>query len=126
MDEYKICFGKETVGRAYVHKEGLYYCFRCSCELRSEIICRVTVSCGGHHENLGILIPVGDRYVLSKRIPVKRLGNGIFQFHVIPKHQELEDKFISVYPEEPFQYIQRLQNAYLKYHSGGIGIVIQD
>ena len=126
MDEYEICLGKETVGRAYVSREGLYYCFRCSCELRSEIISRVTVSCGGHHENLGILVPVGNRYELNKRIPIKRLGKGKFQFQISPKHQKIHEKFISVYPEEPFRYIQRLQNACLHRRDGLVGVIIQD
>lgn len=126
MDQYEICLGKEVVGHAYVSRQGLYYCFRCSCELQSEIICRVTVSCGGHHENLGILVPEGNRYKLTKKIPVKRLGQGIFQFQITPKHQKTYGKYISVYPEEPFRYIQKLQNAYLQHRGGSTGIVIQE
>lgn len=125
MSEYEIHMGKEQVGQAWVRKEGLYYCIRCRCELESDIICRVVVSSGGHHESLGILVPEGKWYMLTKRIPIKRLGNGRLEFQVIPRCHKRQNTFLCVYPDEPFRYIRQLQNAYLEQRSGNLGIVIQ-
>lgn len=126
MQEYQICLGKETVGRAYVHQEGLYHCFQCRCDLKTDIICRVHVCCGDREENLGILVPEGGHYTLRKNIPIKRLGQGEFRFQLIPKVRQTRGKFAPVYPEEPFRYIRSLQNAYLTYQKGLIGVIIPE
>jgi hypothetical protein len=42
----------------------------------------------------------------------------------MPKHQKSEGKFIPIYPEEPFAYISRLQNAFLEIRNGQAGVVI--
>jgi hypothetical protein len=124
--QYDIYLGAENIGQAQVSEEGLYYCFHCICTLQAGIMYRVIVRCGGHHENLGILVPEGGQYTLTKKIPVKRLASREFQFHVMPKHQETRGKFIAVYPEEPFGYIRKLENAYLKRVNGSLGVVIQE
>ena len=125
MNEYEICMGKERVGQARVRQEGLYYCFQCRCELESGMICRVVVSCGGHHENLGILVPEGRWYQLTKRMPIKCIGNGRLEFQVVPRCSKRQETFLCVYPEEPFRYIRKLQEAYLERRDGQLGIVLQ-
>jgi hypothetical protein len=122
--DYEIRMGKEVVGTATVEQQGLYYRFCCRCRLSGSVICRVTVSCNGHHENLGVLIPVGDGFGLSTKVAVKKLGKGPFQFRAMPKHQKSEGKFVPIYPEEPFAYISRLQNAFLEIRNGQAGVVI--
>ena len=57
---------------------------------------------------------------------VKKLGKGPFQFRALPKHQKSESKFIPVYPDEPFAYITRLQNAFLEIRNGQAGVVIRE
>lgn len=121
---YPVMLGKETVGEVTVKKQGLYYHFHCQCELHSEVICRVAVSCGGHHENLGILLPAGRGYWLVKKLPVKNFPLGRPEFWIIPKHTTHDGRFVDVYPEEPFAYISRLENAYLEKRRGRVGIVI--
>lgn len=122
--EYDIFMGKEVVGTATVEQQGLYYCFRCRCRISGSVMCRIMVSCNGHHENLGILIPVGDGFGLHTRVAVRKLGKGPFQFRVMPKHTKREGSFIPVYPEEPFAYLTRLQNAFLETRNGQVGVVI--
>lgn len=122
---YDIYLGKQPVGEAVVEQQGLYYCFSCRCHLSGEVIYRVTVSCEGHHENLGTLVPMGDSFGLTTKLAVKKLGRGPFNFQALPKHQKAEGKkFIPVYPEEPFAYITRLQNAFLEVRNGQAGVVI--
>lgn len=122
--EYDIRMGKEVVGTATVEQQGLYYRFSCRCSISGSVICRVTVSCNGHHENLGVLVPMGNGFGLTTKVAVKKLGKGPFQFRAMPKHQKSEGKFIPIYPEEPFAYISRLQNAFLEIRNGQAGVVI--
>ena len=122
--EYEIRMGKEVVGTATVEQQGLYYRFSCKCNISGSVICRVTVSCNGHHENLGVLIPSGSGFGLTTKVAVKKLGKGPFQFRAMPKHQKNEGRFIPIYPEEPFAYITRLQNAFLEVRNGQVGVVI--
>lgn len=122
--EYDVVMGKEVVGTATVTQQGLYYRFQCRCNISGSVICRVMVSCNGHHENLGVLVPADGGFGLTTKLAVKRLGKGQFQFRVSPKHQKSEGKFIPIYPEEPFAYITRLQNAFLEIRNGQAGVVI--
>jgi hypothetical protein len=122
--EYEIRLGKEVVGTATVEQQGLYYRFSCRCSISGSVICRVTVSCNGHHENLGVLVPMGNDFALTTKVAVKKLGKGPFQFRAMPKHQKSEGEFIPIYPEEPFAYISRLQNAFLEIRNGQAGVVI--
>ena len=123
---YDVFWGSEVIGQARVERRGLYYHFDCRCKLTGEGICRVTVSCGGHHENLGILIPAGDDFVLSRKLAAKRLGIGKPEFRVLPRHQKTKVTFIPVYPDEPFRYLNRLQNAFMEVRNGQRGVSIPE
>ena len=121
---YDICFGNEVVGVATVERQGLYYHFSCRCRLGGTAMYRVSVSCNGHHENLGVLVPMGDGFGLDTKLAVKRLGEGELLFLVLPKHPQIRKQFIPIHPEEPFAYISRLQDAFLEVRNGQIGVVI--
>ena len=82
--------------------------------------------CANEEIHLGIPVPAGDAFVLETRIPVKRLPEGEFRFVLLPRHRELEGKFIPLSPQEPFAYLSRLKDAYLEKRDGSIGIVIPE
>jgi hypothetical protein len=124
--EYEILMGNMPVGTAQVVRQGLYYLFQCNCGISGDVMCRVVVNCNGHHENLGILMPMGGGFGLTAKLAVKRLGKGKFRFRVLPKHQKCEYRFVPVYPEEPFAYLTRLKNAFLEVRNGQVGVVITD
>ncbi len=123
---YHIFLGEENVGQAQVEKQGLYYRISCRCDLSGEVMCRVSVSCGGKQENLGLLVPESGSFVLSTRIPVSRLGVGEPEFRVLPRRPEKQGRFIPLSPQTPFAYLHRLENAYLEKRKGQLGIVLQD
>ena len=123
---YTVWMGKEPVGQATVERQGLYYCFRCRCQLLSEVMCRVTVSCGGINESLGILVPAGKDYCLTKRIPIKSLPLETPEFWIAPKLPQRKEIFVDIYPEEPFRYIRKLENAYLDRQRGSNVIRIEN
>lgn len=123
---YDIYLGSAAVGEAVVEKRGLYYMISCRCRLSGETMHRIVVSCGDRREDLGICIPMGDQFGVEKKIPCKRLGEGIPKFLLLPKHRKQEGKFTPVYPEEPFAYMSKLKNAYLEIRDGQTGLVIME
>lgn len=125
-EQYSIKLGDKTVGKAEVHREGLYYRVRCRCPEMGTGVYRVTVSCGGRDERLGILVPVDSCFGLDTRIPVKKVGEGPLSFFAVPKHGPVEGRFVQLSPEEPFRYISRLKDAYLEKRNGRVGVVIKE
>ena len=124
---YRIWLSKDPVGSVTVERQGLYYWFRCKCQLHSKVICRVMVSCGGESSSLGILVPVGEEYLLTKKLPVKEFEAGEPEFWITPR-QLAKPQILSVdiYPEEPFRYITKLEKAYLSTKQGKMVIMIPD
>ena len=122
--EYPVLLGGQPIGKAEVGRQGLYYCIACRCRLSGEVVYKVTVSCGENTESLGILVPEGGAFVVTTRVPIKRLGEGELAFRAVPRHTELRGQFIPVSPEEPFAYLSRLENAFMAIRDGHSGIII--
>lgn len=125
-NEYDITIGEQIVGQAIIEKLGLYYNISCTCSLTGQVIYRVIVRCGDREENLGVCVPGKESFVLHTKIPIKRLGEGEFSFRAVPRHGELQGKFIPLCPEEPFGYIDRLYAAYLSVRENKVGIIIEN
>lgn len=121
---YDIFRGEDKIGKAEVKKEGLYYRFRCTCELTGEVMYRITVSCGDRTENLGIPAPSGDCFYLQKKLPVSHFSKGAPVFQAVPKHQTLTKMWVAVSPEAPFDYVSRLENAVMQQQGSEMGILI--
>ena len=119
---YEIKLGDMPVGQAEVTREGLYYRFRCRCQLEDHSVWRVCVG----DFSLGILVPEGDAFVLNTKLPLKRFGTGNADFTILTNRPVLKGKFIPIKPEEPFAYIARLKNAYLVRQEGQIGVMIKE
>lgn len=123
---YAIEQAGQKIGQAEVTRQGLYYHFTCHCRLSGEVICRLAAVCGDKTENLGIPIPENGEFILRKKIPVSRLGEGQLRIRVLPKHTELAGHFVPISPEEPFRYLSRLKNAYLERRGQQLGVVIKE
>lgn len=126
MGDYDVLLGDQAIGKVHVGREGLYYRFSCRCELSGEVIYKLTVSCGEHEENLGILVPMGPGFGLETKLAAKRLGEGELRFRALPKRAGQQGEFVPVYPDEPFRYIARLKDAYLEKRNGQVGVVIKN
>lgn len=125
--DYEVSFGGKPVGRVQVSRQGLYYRFCCRCRVSGDVVCRLYAQCGDNKENLGVVVPMGDGFGLDTKIPVKRLGEGTMEFRLVPKSEKNpEGKFVPIYPEEPFSYIERLQDAFLAVQNGQTGAVIPE
>lgn len=122
---FEIKDGASSVGKATVEQQGLYYKISCRCHLTKKGMHRLTVFCNEKQEDLGTLVPMDGGFGLEKRIPVKRLGDGQPEFLLMSKDSIRKEKFVPVYPEEPFSYMSRLKDAYLERRNGQLGIVIR-
>ena len=123
---YPIELSGREIGQAEVTRQGLYYHFTCRCRLTGEVICRLAAVCGDQMENLGVPVPENGYFVLQKNVPVSKLKDGDLRIRVVPRHSQLEGKFIPICPEEPFAYLSRLKDAYLQRCGGQLGIMIRE
>ncbi len=124
--KYDIFRGPEKIGKGEIHREGLYYRFRCWCSLTGEVMYRLTVTCGETTENLGIPVPAGDGFYLEKRLPASRFPVGTPVIRAVPKHSQVEGKFVAISPEEPFAYLGRLEQAVFIKREGKSGVLLRD
>ena len=125
VGNYEILQGSKPLGTVRVERQGLYYHFSCRCQLSGGVIHKLLVSCSGKEENLGVCVPMDGCFGVEKKIPVKRLGEGIPEFQLLPKHEQPKGKFVPIYPEEPFAYMTKLKDAFLERRNGQTGIVIK-
>ena len=123
---FEIRKGSSPIGKVTVERQGLYYRITCRCSLTGEVMHHLVVTSGEKREDLGTLVPFDGAFGLEKRIPVKRLGEGEPEFHLLPKHSSPDGKFVPVYPEEPFSYMSRLKNAYLEARNGQVGLCFRE
>ena len=120
---YDIYCNQTKIGKAEVSREGLYYRFRCCCDLPEGEIYRLCVTCGDRTENLGIPVPNGDSFWLSVRLPVSRFSGDEPIFRAMPREQR---GWAPVIPEVPFPYLSELENAVLGEKDGEMGIFISE
>ena len=123
---YGVYFGSRLAGKVQVIRQGLYYRFICRCQLTGDVICRLQVSCGDKRENLGVVVPMDGGFGLDTKLPVKRLGEGKMTFQLRPKHEMMSGKFVPIYPEEPFAYIERLKKGFLVRRDGQVGVMLPE
>ena len=124
-ESYCVTLCGKEVGKVLVRRQGLYYSFSCRCTLPGDMIYRLMVTCGNIQESLGVPVPTDGRFVLEKKLPVKRIGSGNLSFVLVPKHEQKEIIYVPISPEEPFAYISRLKNAFLSQKEGCVGIYIE-
>lgn len=126
VGNYELTRMGKPCGHVAVEKQGLYYHFSCRCRLPEGQMYCLTVHCGDRQENLGVCVPMDGQFGAEKRIPCKRLGEGTMEFSLLPKHEKREGKFVPIYPEAPFAYLTRLEDAVLESRDGQLGIVIRE
>lgn len=123
---YPVLHGDQPVGEVRVTRRGLYYHFTCRFQLKEPCLCRLEFCCGDRTEVLGVPVPEGGQFVLTKQIPVSRVAARTPVFRVLPKQMSLQGRFVPISPEEPFAYLDRLKNAYLLRSGQQLGVVITD
>lgn len=83
---------------------------------------RLQCSTENKSTNLGILVPMENGFGLDTRFPISRLGEGTLSFSLLPRHEPMEERtFVPIHPEEPFEYLERLNEAFLETKDGQLG-----
>ncbi len=119
---YEIFLKDRAVGHAEVKKEGLYYIFTCTCTPPEGDIYRVSVTDGRNRQDLGILVPEGEKFTLKKRIACKCLNADTLSFTLLSKERTLVS--VPVVAGEMFEYLDKLETAHLQATDGQPEIVI--
>ena len=156
-ETYDITHESAPVGTARMEKQGLYYVFSCRCRLPKEGLYRIHAVNGETREDLGICIPMDGVFGMDKKVPQKRIGEGILTFELVPKDwkpQEIvpepepipqveetvqpvqaeeigppaavEESFLPVSEDEPFEYLDKLEDARMEVRNDQVGIIIQE
>ena len=76
--------------------------------------------------DLGVCVPVDGGFGVERSVPCKKVGEGVPEFQLVPKHERMGGRFVPVYPEEPFAYLSRLKDSFLSVRNGVPGIVIAE
>ena len=116
--EYPILAGNEAIGTATVTREGLYYRLECHCTLSGEVLYKVLITGDGLHEDLGICVPQGNGFGMRTKVPVKRLAGKCIRFLAVPRHGNFTHDVFVVTEGSPFDYISKLENAFLVKRDG--------
>ena len=112
-------------GRVAVTREGLYYRFSCRCKLTGDVMHRLVVTTDAGNVDLGVCVPMEGGFGVERKVPCKKFGANP-QFRLLPKHENMQGRFVPIYPEEPFAYMTKLKDAFLATQNGQVGIVISE
>lgn len=118
---YEIIWENDIAGHARVTKKGLYY--EITCRDRVNTPHRIELCSGDKRTDLGICVPIENEYGFCTQIPVKRAGDGPFQFRLVAVQKQ--ERYIPVEIEQPFPFVSRLKDAYLYRREGEVGIRIK-
>ena len=121
---YEVFQDDRAVGTVRVAREGLYFRFSCRCAPGTGEMVRLWMRCGEKETDLGLCVPMDGAFGTEKRIPARQCGAGKPAFFLRHKDDTLKGKFIPLSPEEPFQYIHRLENAHLERRGSQMGICV--
>ena len=103
MSECKdIVLNGQVIGNCIITKEGLYYRFQCNCQFDDRGVHKLFIKMNRNIFPLGICIPMGDKFILNKRIPIAQIGDAISSIIA-------DDTRSSCQPND----LSRLQNAFL-------------
>ena len=113
VHSYQVRLNGIGVGDASVIVEGLYYRITSKCRLPDTGIFRLIVLTENNKTDLGIFVPQENYFIVDKRIPARKIGDGEFEFYITDSDDVITN-IVPVYYDMPFEYIARLSGAYLQ------------
>ena len=118
---HQILFNGNPIGYAEIHREGMFYHIVCNCDMMNSGIYRVVVDDGVNRVDLGVCIPVGNRYKCVTRIPCNRLTGEKFVFLM---RDSAQLKGTPVKTGKSFSQLEKLKDAHLSFANGHPVIII--
>lgn len=104
---YPVTKNGQTIGSVIIEEEGLYYHLHCTCKL--SVMQRVSLY--ANNDELGLLVPEGEVYCLSKKIPRKKLSEDQIQFYLMDRNESEKSVLIPVSSGEIFPAIDKVRKA---------------
>lgn len=123
---YDLLLGKKKVGTASVERCGLYIEILCRCQFQEKDIYKILLTGTSGSINLGTCIPAESGFVLKRKIPLKKVGEGEYQFSVINPQGHNASLRIPVRTNAMFDGISKLRNARLVRTENGFEILAED
>ena len=114
MKTYSVYQDSVPFGTAEIIREGLYY----RIQIRCPNAVRVTVAGANGMRDLGICVPLEEKFVIQTRVPIKQLGEGEMYFCV---HSE-KNAFVPVETDKPFEHLDMIRDSALSFQNGQIGV----
>ena len=122
--EYDVFLNGQTVGKATLHKDGLYIRYSCLCSLPKGEIYRIVAENEKDSLNLGICVPNGDLWISTGRFSEKQMKIDGIKLIVQPCSM-MKGKFTPIIDGGEFDFIEQLENAQLTFRTGKVGIIIK-
>lgn len=123
---YDVLLNDRPVGSVSVKEEGLYICFDCVCSLPDAQIYKLVAQCANGTVEIGVCVPLGESFGISRKIPHKHLGDGAMRFFVIPNRKDSGESAVYIDPQKPCSCLHMLYNARLKVCECGYYIVLNN
>ncbi len=121
MLSFDVYYHGEVVGKVTLEKQGLYYRIQSRC-VKMDGVFRLTDRCQNGNVVIGVLVPDGATMVVTKRLPIKQLGDGQHSFELLGCSEEKE-RFALLDEELPTECLMSLEKARLTVRDGRIGIL---
>ena len=105
---YPVMHNNKPVGEVFVNRVGLYYRFDCQCTPPDENIYRIVMCCNSAEFNLGICVPSGENFVLTKQLAARKIKDSEWAFYLRPQNAE-PSQIITVSEQMPFPMLDKLE-----------------
>ena len=115
-----------VAGTVRISKEGLYYHIQCICDLPDNDICRLTANTDSGQMDLGVCVPMGNKFGLDTRVSVRKFGGGEPRFWILRGKAAASERYIPIIPELQFDRIEVLKKARLTKQDGNLGILYSE
>lgn len=123
---YDVYFMEQKAGQVTLKKEGLYWRINCRLQNIEKGYYRLNADNGSCIFDLGLCVPVSGGFGMNTRVSIKRIGEDNLRFFLKSGKSDKQDLFVPICAEEPFAYLQRLENAYLDRKDGILGVRFRD
>ena len=111
LKQYDILLGKAIIGNATIKQEGLYYIISCVCKIKDNDIYKVILYMNDSKYELGVCVPRDDLMVLEKKVSVRQIGCGPYEFFLEKKYGQQSGKYVEVFDNMAFAHIRKLEHA---------------
>lgn len=118
---YEVRHLGQRAGTVTLTRQGLYYVISCRCHAAGDQMLHLWVEADGNMQDLGLLFPAAGALELKRRIPCRRMGEGIPVFSMRVR-EEGTAQFLPVEPDTPFPWLRWLNRCVFAERKGQAGI----